>query len=145
VALSTDIIVGFPGESEEEFDRTLEILRDVEYDEIFAFTYSPRPHTLATRIYPDDVPGEVKRRRLESVLKLQNEISLRRNKAMIGRMEEILVEGTAKLGRGQIMGRTRANRIVNALGSESLTGKVIRVRITAASANSLLGELITVH
>ena len=142
VALSTDIIVGFPGENEEEFERTLEILREVEYDEIFAFTYSARPHTPASRIYPDDVPGEVKKRRLETVLRLQQEISLKRNREKIGKVEEILVAGAAKLRRGQMMGRTRTNRIVNIAGAEDLLGKLAQVRITAASFNSLLGELI---
>ena len=142
VALSTDIIVGFPGESEAEFERTLEILQEVEYDEIFAFSYSERPHTSASKIYPDDVPGEVKKRRLDVVLGLQREISLRKNRGRIGKVEEILVEGAAKLRRGQMMGRTRTNRIVNIAESEGLSGKLAQVRVTAASANSLLGELI---
>ncbi len=143
VALSTDIIVGFPGESEQEFERTLEILQEVEYDEIYSFSYSPRPHTLASKIYPDDVPEEVKKRRLEMVLRLQAEISRRKNKERIGRVEEILVDGAAKLGRGQMMGRTRTNRIVNFVGPEELSGRLVQVRIVAAAANSLVGELIT--
>ena len=143
VALSTDIIVGFPGESELEFERTLEILQEVEYDEIYSFSYSPRPHTLASKIYPDDVPEEVKKRRLEMVLRLQAEISRRKNKERIGRVEEILVDGAAKLGRGQMMGRTRTNRIVNFVGPEELSGRLVQVRIVAAAANSLVGELIT--
>ncbi|MFQ5902375.1 MAG: tRNA (N6-isopentenyl adenosine(37)-C2)-methylthiotransferase MiaB [Candidatus Binatia bacterium] len=142
VALSTDIIVAFPGETEEEFERTLEILREVEYDEIFAFAYSPRPQTAAAKMYPDNVPDEVKRGRLERVLNLQNEISLRNNKEKIGSTEEILVEGPSKLRRGQVMGRTRTNRVVNIMGPESLLGKLAQVRITGASANSLLGELV---
>jgi tRNA-2-methylthio-N6-dimethylallyladenosine synthase len=143
VALSTDIIVGFPGESEEEFEESLEILQEVEYDDIYAFGYSPRPHTLANKIYADDVPENVKKFRLERVFKLQAEISRRKNRQRIGRVEEILVEGAAKLGRGQMMGRTRTNRIVNFPGPEELSGQPARVRITAAAANSLLGELIT--
>lgn len=142
VALSTDVIVGFPGETEEEFEATLEILREVAYDEIYSFMYSPRPHTLSARIYADDVPEEVKSRRLETVQKLQAEISLRKNRERIGCVEEILVEGSSKLGRGQIMGRTRTNKIVNALGPARLAGKMVEVRITAASANSLIGELL---
>jgi len=104
--------------------------------------YSPRPHTLSARIYPDDVPEEVKRKRLERVQKLQAEISLRKNKERIGCVEEILVEGPSKLGRGQIMGRTRTNKIVNVLGPASLAGKMVQVRISAAAANSLMGELL---
>ena len=142
VALSSDIIVGFPGETETEFGETLEILHEVEYDEIFAFSFSPRPQTVAAKIYPDDVPSEVKRRRLDIVLKLQQEISLRKNKERIGRIEEILVEGPSKLRQGQIMGRTRTNRIVNATGPDSLIGGIVPVHVSGASANSLVGELL---
>ncbi len=142
VALSTDIIVGFPGETEDEFEPTLEILREVAYDEIFAFMYSPRPQTVAAKIYRDDVPDEVKKERLEKVQRLQNEISLRKNRGAIGDVEEILVEGPSKLKKEQIMGRTRTNKIVNAMGPESLTGRMAWVRIKGATANSLLGELV---
>jgi tRNA-2-methylthio-N6-dimethylallyladenosine synthase len=142
VALSTDIIVGFPGETEAEFGDTLEILQEVEYDDIYAFAYSPRPHTAASKLYTDDVAGEAKGRRLDEVLRLQAEISRRKNQACIGRTEEILVDGIAKLGRGQMTGRTRANRIVNFPGSEELSGAIVEVRITGAGANSLTGELI---
>lgn len=145
VALSTDIIAGFPGETEDDFEQTLEILREVEYTEIFAFTFSPRPQTVAAKIYPDDVPGEIKKQRLEIVQNLQHDISLRKNREKIGSVEEILVEGRSKLRQGQIMGRTRTNRIVNASGPDSLAGKMVDVRIIGASANSLLGELVAVH
>lgn len=144
VALSTDIIVGFPGETEADFAETLEILNEVEYDEIFAFSFSPRPQTAAAKMYPDDVPNEIKSRRLEIVLNLQQEISLRKNKERIACIEEILIEGPSKLRRGQVMGRTRTNRIVNALGPESLVGEMVPVRITGASANSLGGEILKV-
>ncbi len=145
MALSTDIIVGFPGETEAEFEATVEILHQVEYDEIFAFSFSPRPQTVAAKIYPDDVPSEVKKRRLELVLDLQQDISLKRNRQTVGSVEEILVEGSSKFGQGQIMGRTRSNRIVNAMGPESLVGRLVRVRITGASANALTGELLKIE
>ena len=145
VALSTDIIAGFPGETKDDFEQTLEILREVEYSEIFAFTFSPRPQTVAAKIYPDDVPGEIKKQRLEIVQNLQHDISLRKNREKIGSVEEILVEGRSKLRQGQIMGRTRTNKIVNARGPDSLAGKMVDVRIIGASANSLLGELVAVH
>lgn len=143
VALSTDIIVGFPGETEQEFEQTLAILREVAYDEIFAFMYSPRPHTAATKLYQEHVSEEVKKERLTQIQRVQNEISLRKNREMIGRVEEILVEGPSKLGRDQITGRTRTNKIVNAIGPASLSGSLRRVRVTGASANSLLGDLAT--
>jgi len=142
VALSTDIIVGFPGESDAEFADTLEILREVEYDDIYAFGYSPRPHTAANKLFSDDIAEEVKRARLDKVLRLQAEISRRKNLARVGNVEEVLVDGIAKMGRGQMTGRTRANRIVNFSGPEDLSGKLVDVRISGAGANSLTGELI---
>lgn len=141
VALSTDIIVGFPGETDGEFEETVEILREVEYDEIFAFMYSARPGTAAAKIYSNDVPDEVKKYRLGRVLSLQNEISLSKNKEKIGSVEEVLFEGPSKLRKGQVMGRTRTNKIVNVMGPEHWSGQIAQVRITGALANSLLGEM----
>ncbi|MCH6545599.1 MAG: tRNA (N6-isopentenyl adenosine(37)-C2)-methylthiotransferase MiaB [Deltaproteobacteria bacterium] len=141
VALSTDIIVGFPGETEDEFETTLEILEKMEYDEIFAFKYSPRPQTVAAKIHSDDVPEETKKSRLKTVQALQKEISLRKNRQLIGRVEEILLEGESKLSRDQMMGRTRTNKVVNVEAPRDLVGKTLEVRITGASANSLIGEL----
>ncbi|HEY7218933.1 MAG TPA: tRNA (N6-isopentenyl adenosine(37)-C2)-methylthiotransferase MiaB [Candidatus Binatia bacterium] len=140
VALSTDIIVGFPGESDAEFQRTLELLEQVQYDEIYSFSYSPRPQTVSAKLYDDDVPSEVKRQRLQAVQALQRKISLTRNRQRIGRLEEILVDGPSRLKNGQLMGRTRGNRIVNVIGPENLIGRLLPVRITGATANSLLGE-----
>jgi tRNA-2-methylthio-N6-dimethylallyladenosine synthase len=143
VVLSTDIIVGFPGETEEEFEDTLELLRQLEYDEIFSFMYSPRPQTVSAKIYEDDVSDCVKRDRLQRVLTLQHGISLRKNRQKIGEIEEILVEGRSKLKNSHMMGRTRANRIVNFSGEDALVGTMVRVRITAATAISLVGEPLT--
>jgi tRNA-2-methylthio-N6-dimethylallyladenosine synthase len=143
VALSTDIIVGFPGESDAEFEQTLELLEQVEYDEIFSFVYSPRPQTVSAKIYVDDIPTETKKERLSRVQTLQRGISLSNNRRRIGRIEEILVDGPSKLKNGQVMGRTRDNRIVNVAGSENLGGRLIPVRITGATANSLLGEVMS--
>jgi len=142
VALSTDIIVGFPGETEEEFVDTLELLTQVGYDEIYSFMYSPRPQTVSGKIFKDDVPNEIKKDRLTRVQSLQREISLRKNRQKIGHVEEILVDGRSKLKNGQIMGRTDTNRIVNVEGPETLIGKFVPVRITGATATSLLGELL---
>ncbi|MGE5219296.1 MAG: tRNA (N6-isopentenyl adenosine(37)-C2)-methylthiotransferase MiaB [Chloroflexota bacterium] len=141
VALSTDIIVGFPGESDAEFAQTLELLRQVEYDEIFSFQYSPRPQTVSAKIYADDVSENIKKARLSEVQNLQQAISLRKNRQRIGNLEEILVEGPSKLKNGQLMGRTRTNRIVNVAAPENLIGQLVPVRITGATANSLLGEV----
>ena len=142
VSLTTDIIVGFPGETEEEFDQTLELLRQVGYDEIYSFVYSPRPQTVSGKIFDDDIHSEIKKDRLRIVQSLQHEISLIKNRQKIGNVEEILVDGRSKLKNGQIMGRTRTNRIVNVTGPENLIGNFLSVRITGATANSLLGELV---
>ncbi len=108
IALSTDIIVGFPGETDAEFANTLEMLRQVEYDEIFSFMYSPRPQTVSAKIYDDDIAEDVKKARLQEVQSLQREISLKKNRESIGNVEEILVDGKSRLKNGQIMGRTRS-------------------------------------
>jgi tRNA-2-methylthio-N6-dimethylallyladenosine synthase len=143
VALSTDIIVGFPGESDTEFAQTLELLEQVEYDEMYSFLYSPRPQTVSAKIFVDDVPDNVKKARLKEVQSLQRAISLRKNRQRIGELDEILVDGPSKLKNGQLMGRTRGNRIVNVVGPESLVGQLVAVRITGATANSLLGEVLS--
>ena len=140
VAISTDIIVGFPGETETEFAATLELLEQVKYDEIYSFTYSPRPQTVAAKLYDDDIPDGIKKERLTRVQNLQRGIALCKNRERIGAVEAILVEGRAKLNNGQIMGRTRSNRIVNAFGPEGLVGELLLVRITGATATSLIGE-----
>jgi len=142
VALSTDIIVGFPRETAAEFEQTLELLQSVEYDEIYSFMYSPRPQTVAAKLYDDDVPDGVKKERLKKVQTLQQGISLGKNRQRIGELDEIFVDGPSKLKNGQLMGRTRTNHIVNVTAPESLVGQMVAVRITSATANSLLGELL---
>jgi tRNA-2-methylthio-N6-dimethylallyladenosine synthase len=143
VVLSSDIIVGFPGETDAEFAQTLELLATLEYDEIYSFAYSPRPQTVSAKIYADDVPQHIKKTRLAEVQSLQREISLNKNRRCIGALEEILVDGPSRLKNGQLMGRTRSNRIVNVVGPETLTGQLVAVRITGATATSLLGELLS--
>lgn len=141
VALSTDIIVGFPGETDGDFERTLELLSQVEYDEIYSFTYSPRTQTVSAKLYKDDVLEEKKKERLKQVQVVQQEISLRKNKDKIGRIEEVLIDGYSRLNKGQVMGRTRTNRIVNLMGRGNLIGQTVNARIIAATVNSLVGEL----
>jgi tRNA-2-methylthio-N6-dimethylallyladenosine synthase len=143
VSLSTDIIVGFPGESDDDFKDTLELLSQLEYDEIFSFMYSPRTQTVSAKLYEDDIREEVKKERLQRVLSLQHGISLGKNRQKIGAVEQVLIDGESKLKNGQMMGRTRANRIVNVVGAEMLIGSVVPVQITGATANSLIGELVT--
>ena len=143
VSLSTDIIVGFPGETDDDFKDTLELISQLEYDEIFSFMYSPRTQTVSAKLYEDDIREEVKKERLQRVLNLQQGIALRKNREKFGAVEEVLIDGTSKLKNGQMMGRTRANRIVNVMGAEVLIGSVVPVQITGATPNSLIGELVT--
>jgi tRNA-2-methylthio-N6-dimethylallyladenosine synthase len=143
VAISTDMIVGFPGETEAEFEETLSIVREIEYDDMFTFTYSPRPRTVAAKVYDDDVPDEVKGERCRRLQELQKSISLRKNRTLIGAEQEILVEGPSRLGRDQLMGRTRTNRIVNFMPNEgTVPAEMARVRVVDATPNSLVGEAI---
>ena len=127
VALTADIIVGFPGETDAEFERTLELLDQLEYDEIFSFMYSPRPQTISAKIYDDDILEDVKKDRLRRVQTLQQKISLEKNRQRIGEREEILVDGSSKLKNGQLMGRARNNRIVNVTGPERLIGQLVPI------------------
>jgi len=138
IALTTDIIVGFPGETEADFNDTVNLLETVEYDNIFSFKYSPRPMTKALKL-DGEVDDEVKRARLARVQQLQSRITLRKNRALIGREIAVLVEGRAKVGEGCLAGRTPCNRVVNFIGSKEMIGEVISLTIQDGSLNSLKG------
>lgn len=139
ISLSTDVIVGFCGETQEDFEQTLALLEAVEYDQVFSFKYSPRPGTAAAS--EDTVPDEVKGRRLAELQELQRQIQLRRNQALLGQEFEVLVEGyQPRLG--QAVGRTSSNRVVNFPGSPQDVGRYFTVRVTSAGPNSLVGERV---
>lgn len=141
IGITTDIIVGFPGETEEDFEDTLNALQEIRYDGIFAFKYSKRPNTDALNLsghLPDDVKGE----RLINVLKLQEGITLQKNRALIGSIFEILVEGKSKTDKDKTTGRTRSNKIVNFSCSKDLRGMLINVMIKEARHHSLIGEIL---
>ncbi|MCS7024541.1 MAG: tRNA (N6-isopentenyl adenosine(37)-C2)-methylthiotransferase MiaB [Bryobacteraceae bacterium] len=142
IAISTDIIVGFPGESEKDFEQTLRLLEEVEYDSIFSFKYSPRPNTPALSL-DHQVPEEEKGRRLTILQEKQRGIQLRRNSELIGKVEEVLVEGFNQ-ATGQWIGRTSQNKTLNftttSPGEGSLIGSYRLVRVTRAGPNSLVGE-----
>jgi tRNA-2-methylthio-N6-dimethylallyladenosine synthase len=158
LAVATDFIVGFCGETEEEFEESLELMREIRFKNIFAFKYSPRPNTVADKSLPDDVPDAVKRARHLRMLQLQEELALPQNQAMIGQTVEVLVEGFSKAAikaqeaeqsRGeevgwrrsdQLVGRTRSDRIVVFDGMPSHIGRLVPVRITGATALTLFGE-----
>ncbi|MGA2192881.1 MAG: tRNA (N6-isopentenyl adenosine(37)-C2)-methylthiotransferase MiaB [Nitrospirota bacterium] len=142
IALSTDIIVGFPGETEEDFERTVRALEDIRYDGIFSFKYSKRPNTAALRM-KGHIPEEVKSARLERVIALQNRITLEKNLARVGRIEEVLVEGPDKSGdSGRLTGKSRGGKIVNFEGDIALVGKLVHVKITEGKKHSLMGEIL---
>ncbi|MGK2945303.1 MAG: tRNA (N6-isopentenyl adenosine(37)-C2)-methylthiotransferase MiaB, partial [Desulfuromonadales bacterium] len=141
IRLSSDIIVGFPGETEENFAATMSLLEQVRYAEIYSFIYSPRSGTAAADI-KDDTPAKVKQERFERMLTLQQEISRQTWEADVGTVQEVLVEGESKMGEGQLFGRSTWNRIVNFSGPAELAGRLVPVRISKSFRNSLLGELL---
>jgi len=145
-SITTDIIVGFPGETEQDFDETLRLLDEVQYDSLFSFKYSPRPNTAALAI-GDKIPEEEKQRRLVIVQEKQRAIQIRRNAECIGAVREVLVEGRQP-SLGQWIGRTSDNRTLNFThpdtNGNSLIGKYLPVRVTRSGPNSLVGESVTV-
>jgi tRNA-2-methylthio-N6-dimethylallyladenosine synthase len=138
LSISSDVIVGYPGETEDEFEETLAVVENVGFDVLFSFTYSPRPGTAALRM-ADDVPEDEKRRRLHVLNARQQEWQLRRNEALVGRVEDVLVETVD--GGGRVSGRTPHFRIVHFDGADELVGTVARVEITVAGPNALQGRL----
>jgi tRNA-2-methylthio-N6-dimethylallyladenosine synthase len=151
LSVAGDFIVGFPGETEDDFQDTVRLLKAARYKNSFIFKYSPRPGTAAARRLQDDVPTDVKRRRNNELLAIQEEISVQLHREFIGQTVEILVEGPSKTARkersnrpNQLIGRTRGDHIVvfDAPGqAEQLTGKLLNVTIRDASALTLFGEL----
>ena len=141
IAITTDIIVGFPGETDEDFMFTMKALSEIEYDGIFAFKYSRRPGTKALEL-PGHVDEDEKSERLGKVQKLQESITYNKNKLLEGKMVEILVEGTSDADEERMTGRTTTNKIVNYQGERSDVGKLIYVKILDAKMHSLYGEKV---
>ncbi len=138
IVLTTDIIAGFPGETEEDLEATLKLLRDVEYDGIFAFKYSRRAGTAAVA-FDDHIPETVKDERLARVFDIQQSITAKKNGMQEGTVQEVLVDGRSKRG-DMLSGRTRGNKVVNFDGPHTLIGSLVSVRILSAGQNSLSGE-----
>ena len=136
-AISTDVIVGFPTETEEDFNDTINLFKKVEFDSAFIFKYSPRPHTAALK-YKDDVPIKVKQERNQVLLKLADEISLKKNEKLIGKNIEVLAENVKK---GQLVGRSRTNKVIIFNGNKDLIGSFIDVKINRATPHALNGEI----
>ncbi|MCM1300441.1 MAG: tRNA (N6-isopentenyl adenosine(37)-C2)-methylthiotransferase MiaB [Alistipes senegalensis] len=140
--ITTDLIAGFSGETEEEHAATLSLMREVGYDFAYMFKYSERPGTFAQKHLPDDVPDEVKSRRLSEIIALQNELGLASYRRDIGREYEVLVEGTSKRDAGQLSGRTSQNKTVVFDRGAHGVGDYVRVRITGCTAATLFGEVL---
>ena len=140
IALSSDVIVGFPGETRQDFEMTLDLIKAVEFDSLFSFKYSDRKGTLAAR-FEEKVPEEEKSERLYLLQEIQRQITLKKNQALEGKTVEILVEGPSAKG-DKLFGRTPTNKIVNFISDVNLLGKIVNVKVKKAYQNSLLGELL---
>jgi len=140
IALSTDIIVGFPYETEEDFRNTVEMMKRIEFDSVFVFKYSPRKGTRAASL-EDSVPFQVKQQRNKSLLELQEEISARNNRKLIGSKVDILVQGPSKTDRTRLMGRTRRNRIAVFKSEQDLTGRIVNVEVCDTTSLTLFCRL----
>jgi tRNA-2-methylthio-N6-dimethylallyladenosine synthase len=144
IALTADVIVGFPGEEEKDLEETLDLLQKVRFDDLFSFKYSQRKGPRAAQ-FMDKVEEKVKHDRLSILQEIQKEITLQKNQELEGSVEEVLVEGQSKQSDQDVTGRTRSNKIVNFEGNISFVGKLVPVRITKGCAHSLRGELVSVQ
>jgi tRNA-2-methylthio-N6-dimethylallyladenosine synthase len=144
ISMSSDFIIGFPGETDGDFEQTMALIEAVGFDQSFSFIYSPRPGTPAAAL-PDDVPMATKKARLTRLQQRINEMAAAISTAMVGRVERILVERVSRKRDDQLSGRTENNRVVNFDADPALIGCFVEVRITEALPNSLRGELVSVE
>ncbi len=141
-SITTDLFTGFHNESEDDFEETLSLMREVGFDSAFMFKYSERPGTLASRSMPDNIPEEVKIERLNRMIALQNELSAASNRADIGKEFEVLVEGVSKRSREQMVGRTSQNKTAVFPRANAKVGDLVKVRVKDATSATLLCEII---
>jgi tRNA-2-methylthio-N6-dimethylallyladenosine synthase len=141
ISISSDFIVGFPGETDEDFEQTMKLIEEIGFDHSFSFIYSARPGTPAAEL-PDDVPQAVKQARLDRLQRTINTMAQSISRQMVGTVQRILVERPARKDPAQLAGRTENNRVVNFDGDGALIGQFVEVRITEALPNSLRGELL---
>ena len=142
-AITTDIFVGYCSETEEDHQQSLSLMREVGYDSAFMFKYSERPGTYASKHLPDDVPEEVKIRRLNEIIALQNELSAQANRRSIGQQYEVLIEGVSKRSRDELFGRTGQNKVVIVPRGDLRIGQTVRVVITESSSATLKGKVLS--
>jgi tRNA-2-methylthio-N6-dimethylallyladenosine synthase len=143
-SITTDLIVGFPGETVEDFQDTLELVEKLQFDAAYTFMFSPRPGTQAANM-KEQVPLPEKKVRLNQLTKIQNQISLDRNRTLEGQVWEVLVEGKSKTNPARLTGRTRTNKIVVFDGEEILKGKIVEVKIECAQTWTLFGSLTKIR
>ena len=141
ITISTDIIVGFPGETEEDFEDTLDLVNQVQYDSAFTFLYSVRKGTPAEK-FEDQIPEDVKHARFERLVEAVNEASSKKNAAYVGRIEKVLVEGVSKKNEATLTGRTEGFKLVDFAGSRDLIGQMVDVEITEGKTFSLSGKIV---
>ena len=141
-AISTDVIAGFCGETEDDHKQTLDLMQQVEFDYAYMFKYSERPNTYAARKLEDDVPEEVKSRRLQEIIDLQNKLSYESNKRDVGKTFEVLVEGFTKKSKEQVFGRNSQNKVIIFDGDSSLIGKLVNVEVNDFTQATLFGKLL---
>jgi tRNA-2-methylthio-N6-dimethylallyladenosine synthase len=141
ISITTDIIAGFPGETDDDHILTIEALKKIEFDGIFAFKFSPRPGTRAS-VMENQLPGGLKSMRLSQILELQDKITETKNKLLEGSFQEILLEGESETDKKKLTGRTRTNKIVNTPLIDIGNGTLISVEITKGRQHSLEGKLL---
>lgn len=141
VTFSTDLIVGFPGETDEDFNDTLELVKEIEFDAAFTYLYSRRNHTPADKM-ENQISEEVKHERFNKLVEISNACIAKGNKEAVGKTYEVLVEGCSKNDESRLTGRTRNARLVNFEGGEELIGKLVNIKITHANSFSLVGEVV---
>jgi tRNA-N(6)-(isopentenyl)adenosine-37 thiotransferase enzyme MiaB len=142
-SISTDLIAGFSGETEEDHLQTLSLIKNVGYYTAFMFQYSERPGTKAAESLPDDVPAEIKNRRLNEIIALQNKLSLQSNKKDVGKVFEVLIEGSSKRSKEQLFGRTSQNKVCVFPAGEERVGDYVLVKIVSCTSATLIAEKIT--
>lgn len=140
-SITTDIIVGFPGETEKEFEETLGLIKEIRFDSAFTFIYSKRTGTPASTM-EEQVPEDIKSRRLKELMDIQNQISLEKNQEELGKTLEVLIEGESKNNPDTLMGRDRKNKLVIVPRDDNLIGKIVNVKINRAQSFTLFGEVI---
>ncbi|ACO73287.1 MiaB [Laribacter hongkongensis HLHK9] len=144
LCLSSDFIVGFPGETDEDFEKTRKLVEELEFDASFVFIYSPRPGTPAADL-PDDTPHEVKVKRLQTLTELLDRKTFEINQSMVGTVQTVLVEGISRRDSNELAARSANNRIVNFVGQPRLIGQMVEVVITEALRHSVRGEILTLE